>query len=123
MARHQLLWILLSVAGSASAADTTCEQLGKAVEAGVKEMAFYDDAALGTTGAEMMSRKLGAVVEASKVQSNLALMQANKCPMPREPINPRAYSQSAFACVHATPRPGSAPVPECDREKWVKKIP
>ena len=122
MKRHQLFWLLSAEASSAFAADSTSEQLGKAVEASVKEMAFYDDAALGASAAELMSRKLGAVAEASKIQSNLTLMQANKCLMPRDPINPRVYSQSAFACVHATPRPGNTPVPECDREKWTKRV-
>ena len=97
-----------------------CDELGQAVEAGVKEMAYYNDAALGTPEAELTNRRLSMVAEASRVQSNLLLMQANRCAMPKQAINPRAYLQAAFACVHRSPKSSSSYIPECDRAKWTR---
>jgi len=97
-----------------------CEELGRAVEASVKEMAYYDQAELGTPEAEITNRKLSMVAEASKAQSNLLLMQSNKCALPKQPVSPRAYFHAAFACVHKTPKSGSGYIPECDRAKWVR---
>jgi hypothetical protein len=113
--------LMATVSLRAEAAPSICDALAKAVDDGVKEMAFYDEAALGTPALEVTNRRLNLVAEASRVQSNLMLMQANKCPMPKDPISPRAYFGSAFACAHAIVKPGTDPIPECDREKWVKK--
>ena len=97
-----------------------CDDLAKAVEAGVKEMAYFEQSALGTPASEVTNRRLSIVAEASKVQSNLLLMQSNKCPMPKQSINSRAYFNNAFACAHAMPKAGTGPIPECDRSTWVR---
>jgi hypothetical protein len=97
-----------------------CEEFNQILEARAKELEFREIDGIGKEGAAAVDSSTQQLVQASLLQSNLMLMQANKCPMPRNPIDPRLYFHSAFNCVHFVPKPNSMEVAPCDRKKWVK---
>ena len=114
--------LLVAACGFAQAADSkpqggVCEALATEVESSLKELAYYsvngnfDDSAPRET-----NRKLQKVVAANLIQANLALMQANKCAMPRLPIYESAYRSAALKCLTAEQTDTAAP--ECIRTKW-----
>lgn len=108
------------------ASTSVCESLAVAVDADMKQLAasgvsdFFEDSAMRET-----NRRLGRVVAASLIQSNLMLMQANKCLPPKAPISDGTYINDALQCEIAkskAQRLGDKSLPaECDRDKWVQK--
>jgi hypothetical protein len=60
-----------------------------------------------------------------EIQANLTLMQANKCAMPKAPVDYGPYLTQALKCNIARSsalRAGDHNLPaECDRDKWVRQ--
>ena len=118
--------LLVAVCGFAQAADTatmaqqakTCDALATEVEASVKELAYYSvNGAFDDSAPRETNRKLQKVVASNLIQANLALMQANKCTLPKLPIYESAYRSAALKCLSAE-QPKDGVAPECVRTKW-----
>lgn len=104
-----------------------CDTLGSAVESGVKELAFYSaSGALDDSAPRESNRLMRKLASASVIQSNLQLMAANKCAMPKLPISDTDYYSNALDCTLATSRAQRTgekiELPECDRAKWVRTV-
>jgi hypothetical protein len=118
--------LLVAACGFAQAADKVsaqqgpCDALAGEVEASVKELAYYSiNGTLDDSAPRETNRKLQKVVASNLIQSNLVLMQANKCPMPKLPIYESAYRSAALKCFTAEqPKEGIAL--ECVRTKWTR---
>jgi hypothetical protein len=109
----------------AGAAQTPCDALSKEFELNVKEIAFADvDGIFDDSAPRATIRKMEKVFQASALQSNLLLMQANKCPPPKAPVNAMAYRESAILCAIASSKAQRAgdkgEILECDRDKWAR---
>jgi hypothetical protein len=124
--------LLVAVCGFAQAADMsaqvqqakTCDALASGVEDGVKELSFLrSEAELERSAARETNLQLEKVVTTNLMQMHLALMQANKCPLPKAAFTDSAYSDNAFNCSKALikAQTGDKAFPEaCDRTKWVR---
>jgi hypothetical protein len=118
--------LLLTAFGLSPAADkvpgqqSACDALSAEVEASVKELSYYSvDGTFDDSAPRETNRKLQKVVASNLIQSNLALMQANKCPMPRQPIYESAYRSAALKCLNAE-QPKEGVAAECIRTKWTR---
>lgn len=119
---------LLAAASLAHAADSkssTCEALSAAFEAGLKDLAVIRaDAGLDNSAPRETNRQLRKVFTADVMRMNLDLLQAGKCPLPKEPVSDYAYYLDALKCSTAMLRsqPGDKELPdECDRAKWTRR--
>lgn len=120
-----MLVIIAAFAVAQAHAESTCELLSKAVEGGVQELAYqgfvgvFDDSA-----ARESNRLLQKVFISTAIQSNLILMQANKCQLPKLPVNDVDYSSNALECAISTSKAqrtgDKAPQAECNRDKWAR---
>lgn len=126
-----LLLILLALASSLALADPKssapiCDELSASIDAGSKELSaagvsdFFGDSAFKET-----NRQLKMVVASNIIQSNLVLMQANKCQLPKAPIANNLYISNSLQCEAALSKAArlkekDSPT-ECDRSKWVIK--
>lgn len=116
--------LLAAACGFAQAADAksqgTCDALAAAIEASVKDLAYYTfDGALDSSAARETNRQLQKVVAASLIQTNLSIAQANRCPAPKQPIDESAYRSAALKCATAT-KPKDGVAPECVRPNWTR---
>lgn len=128
-----LRWLgmtLITFAATCGAADMkalpsgeVCENLGTAIESGMKELSFIRvDGAADNSAARESNRQLEKVVVTNLMQLNIGLMQANRCNLPKTPFSDSAYYLSALSCSNALlkaqlDRSSESPV-ECDRSKW-----
>jgi hypothetical protein len=118
--------LLVAACGFAQAVDKVpaqpgaCDALAAEVEASVKELAYYSiDGTFDDSAPREANRKLQKVVASNLIQSNLALMQGNKCQMPKQPIYESAYRSSALKCFTAE-KPKEGVAPECIRTNWTR---
>lgn len=118
--------LLVAACGFAQAVEKTapqhgsCDALAAEVEASVKELAFYSiDGSFDDSAPRETNRKLQKVIASNLIQSNLSLMQANKCPMPKLPVYESAYRSAALKCFTAE-KPKDGLAPECIRTNWTR---
>ena len=119
--------LLVAVCGFAQAADTkpqgqqtVCDSLAASVEEGVKDLSHYRfDGAFDNSAVRETNRQLQKVVTTNLIQANLTLMQANKCVLPKLPINDYAYRSAALKCATST-KPKDEVAPECVRPNWTR---
>lgn len=126
-----LLLISLVLATNLALADPKssaliCDELSASVEAGNKELSaagvydFFEENAFRET-----NRQLKMVVASNIIQSNLVLMQANKCQLPKTPVANNLYISNSLQCEAARSKAArlkEKDLPEeCDRSKWVSK--
>jgi hypothetical protein len=104
-------------------AQSPCDEFAREIDRGLREIAYFDEPAYKETAASEASRKMDRAYEVSRMQANLSLMLANRCAMPKYPMEPRIYAENAYKCRRAAPIAsvayGEFPT-ECDRTKWVK---
>jgi hypothetical protein len=120
--------LLVAACGFAQAADRapalagSCEALAATVEAGVRDLAFYSiDGTFDSSAARETNRQLQKVVASNVIQANLTLMQANRCALPKLPIDENAYRSAALKCFTAA-KPKDGVAPECIRPTWTRNI-
>jgi hypothetical protein len=121
--------LLVAVCGFAQAAEpkaqgpqANCETLAAAVEAGVRDLAFYSiDGTFDNSAVRETNRQLQKVVASNLIQANLTLMQANRCALPRLPVDEGAYRSAALKCFTAT-KPKDGVAPECVRPTWTRNV-
>jgi hypothetical protein len=105
--------VSMSAAGYAQQAD--CTKFADEVESGLKAMSVgYISTGRG------VDNMMIAVVNAANIQSNLMLMQSNKCKLPVAPITPLAYSKNALECDSAAGDDRTSRAEKCDRSKWIR---
>jgi hypothetical protein len=116
--------LLVAACGFAQAADNksqgTCDALAAAVEGGVRDLAHYSfDGTFDSSAMRETNRQLQKVVASNLIQANLTLMQANRCPLPKLPVDEYAYRSAALKCLSAV-KPKDGVAPECIRPNWVR---
>jgi hypothetical protein len=120
--------LLVAVCGFAQAEDVkaspqqarTCQALADVIEANVRDLAFYNiDGTFDGSAARETNRQLQKVVATNLIQSNLLLMQANRCSLPKLPVDDEAYRSAALKCFTAS-KPKEGVAPECIRPKWTR---
>jgi hypothetical protein len=118
------LFLVALAMHSAAFSQSVCEDLARAAEDNVKEMAYaVTDGSSDNSAPRETNRKLNQIAQSSMLNANLMLMAANKCTMPKLPVSEKSYRDSASECslAHRMPKSGQpAPLAECDRSKWVR---
>ena len=108
-------------------ANSVCDQFAYAIESSVKEISHYSrGGSIDNSAPRAANRKLDQSIHVGLIQANLTMMQAAKCTLPKEPIQENSYGSAAFKCEMAAFKagqsgsPATTPLPECDRDKWVR---
>ena len=100
---------------------SVCDVSLSAIEDNLKSMAFAG-ADLGGGPQRESVRRSEQIFYASLIHSNLIVLQANKCPMPKGAISQSAYREVAVGCVLALSKSTGTTTPaECDRSTWTRK--
>ncbi len=114
----------LMIVSCVASAQSACDTLTKAAEKNIKEMSYSVAAGMFSSEGET-NRRLEKVYVATALQSNLMLMQANKCPMPKAPVSDTEYSKNAMECVLAASKAqrlgDKGALSECDRATWTRQ--
>lgn len=127
---YLLIWIVAALGPlvcplSASAADTDCAALAKAIDRSQRVLSKLRAETRGVNS----SASQRSTAE-NRIQQELTLLQTNvaialrACPPLAKPVSMDAYSKAAFECAMAVSRAEldrspAAPLPACDIDKWL----
>lgn len=117
------LVLVCGVASAQARPTAICDRLAQAVEDNAKNLSYYRVSGIADDSAPReTNRLLQRVIYTNMLQSNLTLMQANKCALPSTPVVDDAYTSSALKCMTAKVNAHSKFPPECDQSSWVRDL-
>lgn len=104
-------------------ASTDCAALSRSIENAEKDLSMLNAQSFGETSTLRESTRAQQTGnDLQLISIEIALAQAARCPLRREPVSITAYSGSALECIAASTKTvlaGSDKMPsECDRQNW-----
>ena len=111
------------ISASSAHAATDCKALMGAYDQASKLISLEDAQGIGDDSvyrAMLHELKIGNYYKVREL--NLTLMQANKCPLPSDPVYPSEYMIDALSCATEQVK-GNANSPKCDFNSWKRVKP
>ena len=122
MFRTIVFGAMLGACSSVALAQANCAAFSESIEGRLKKIAseMYGEGMTDNSVPRETNRLLRIQNEIGLIAVETNLLAQNKCPPPKEPMDPGAYASNALQCGIKTrmATDKTAVVEECNRKKW-----